>query len=201
MNNEKKSSSVDDLLANIETKYQKTENLLSNQASLLSGKSESMKSKASNSIDSCLNEIESNIKQNKQKTSDSASVKKPSKESDFDDVLAEIKAKFTQEKSVSSCASQAKSKTNVDENDLANIAKNFQAKRQQESEIKNQDKLKNIQQEELNKQRRRKQLTIKAQEWLKNLDSNSDEGFWFEQFAYSYENKLEAAIDYLEALN
>ncbi|MGG6268093.1 salt stress protein, Slr1339 family [Leptolyngbya sp. AN03gr2] len=50
------------------------------------------------------------------------------------------------------------------------------------------------------KQQRRQALTVKAQEWLKNLDPNSSEGRWFEEFACNYENRIVAAIDYLEAL-
>ena len=46
----------------------------------------------------------------------------------------------------------------------------------------------------------RKALANYAQEWLKKLDPNTTEGLWFEEFAYSYSSKLEAAIDYLEAL-
>ncbi|BAU10710.1 hypothetical protein LEP3755_12020 [Leptolyngbya sp. NIES-3755] len=50
------------------------------------------------------------------------------------------------------------------------------------------------------KQQRRQALIVKAQEWLKNLDPNSSEGRWFEEFACNYENRTVAAIDYLEAL-
>jgi len=50
------------------------------------------------------------------------------------------------------------------------------------------------------KQQRRQALTVKAQEWLKNLDPNSSEGRWFEEFACNYETRIVAAIDYLEAL-
>ncbi|HBL57830.1 MAG TPA: hypothetical protein DDZ80_04555 [Cyanobacteria bacterium UBA8803] len=49
-------------------------------------------------------------------------------------------------------------------------------------------------------QRRREALTQQATEWLKTLDPRSEEGLWFEEFSYSYPSKLEAAIDYLQAL-
>lgn len=49
-------------------------------------------------------------------------------------------------------------------------------------------------------QRRREALTQEATEWLKKLNPRSEEGMWFEEFSYSYSSKLEAAIDYLEAL-
>jgi hypothetical protein len=54
--------------------------------------------------------------------------------------------------------------------------------------------------EELREQRRKEALRETAQQWLKNLNLRSEEGKWFEEFSYSYENKLEAAIDYLEAM-
>ena len=54
--------------------------------------------------------------------------------------------------------------------------------------------------EELRERRRKEALREKAQQWLKNLDLRSPEGRWFEEFSYSYEDKLQAAIDYLEAL-
>lgn len=49
--------------------------------------------------------------------------------------------------------------------------------------------------------KRRQELTQQANEWLKSLDINSQEGLWFEEFAYNYSSKLEAAIDYLQALD
>ena len=53
---------------------------------------------------------------------------------------------------------------------------------------------------ELRELRRKKALREKAQQWLKNLNPRSEEGKWFEEFSYSYEDKLQAAIDYLEAM-
>ena len=54
--------------------------------------------------------------------------------------------------------------------------------------------------EELRERRRQEALREKAQQWLKSLDRRSEEGKWFEEFSYSYEDKLQAAIDYLEAM-
>lgn len=56
------------------------------------------------------------------------------------------------------------------------------------------------QREELRERRRKEALRDKAQQWLKNLNPQSEEGRWFEEFSYSYEDKLQAAIDYLEAM-
>ena len=49
-------------------------------------------------------------------------------------------------------------------------------------------------------QARRAALTRTAQDWLQNLDPLSTEGLWFNQFAEQYPSRLEAAIDYLAAL-
>ncbi len=46
----------------------------------------------------------------------------------------------------------------------------------------------------------RQALTQAAQQWLKQVDIRSEEGLWFEEFAYNYDSRLEAAIEYLEAL-
>jgi hypothetical protein len=58
------------------------------------------------------------------------------------------------------------------------------------------------------KNKRLHQLKIQRQElsrsnatkWLAKLSSVSEEGRWFEEFACHYESRLEAALDYLEAI-
>jgi len=49
-------------------------------------------------------------------------------------------------------------------------------------------------------QQRRANLAHQAEAWLKQLKPRSEEGLWFEEFACNYESRLEAAIEYLEAL-
>jgi len=46
----------------------------------------------------------------------------------------------------------------------------------------------------------RREKVRQAQVWLKKLDKNSDEGFWFDRFAFKYDSRIEAAIDYLQAV-
>jgi hypothetical protein len=54
---------------------------------------------------------------------------------------------------------------------------------------------------EVQRQERRQQaLEQKARNWLMRLNPRSEEGQWFEEFAYSYESRLKAAVDYLAAL-
>ncbi|WP_293351232.1 MULTISPECIES: hypothetical protein [unclassified Microcoleus] len=57
-----------------------------------------------------------------------------------------------------------------------------------------------IVQSELDVQTHRQKVR-QAQVWLKNLDKNSDERYWFDQFAFKYSSRIDAAIDYLQAVN
>lgn len=50
------------------------------------------------------------------------------------------------------------------------------------------------------KAQRRAELTEYAKEWLRQLKPKSDEGLWFDEFACNYDSRLEAAVEYLEAL-
>lgn len=84
-------------------------------------------------------------------------------------------------------------------------AKLAELKRQEEARIaeqqrRQQELVEAQKREELRERRRKEALREKARQWLKNLNSNSEEGRWFEEFSYSYEDKLQAAIDYLEAM-
>jgi hypothetical protein len=56
------------------------------------------------------------------------------------------------------------------------------------------------QRQELRDRRRKEALREEAKTWLLKLNPRSEEGKWFQEFSYSYENKLQAAIDYLEAM-
>ena len=46
-----------------------------------------------------------------------------------------------------------------------------------------------------------RQKVRQAQVWLKKLDKDSDERYWFDQFAFKYASRIDAAIDYLQAVN
>jgi hypothetical protein len=84
-------------------------------------------------------------------------------------------------------------------------AKLAEEKRQAEvklaEEKRRQQELIELQQrEELRDRRRQEALREEAKTWLLKLNPRSEEGKWFQEFSYSYENKLQAAIDYLEAM-
>jgi hypothetical protein len=75
------------------------------------------------------------------------------------------------------------------------------AEQDKAEELRRQEQIKEekIRQERI-KQQQREALKKEAEAWLKKLNPRSAEGLWFEEFAYSYSSKLEAAIDYLQAL-
>ena len=84
-------------------------------------------------------------------------------------------------------------------------AKLAEIKRQEQARIaeekRHQQELLEIQKrEELRERRRKAALREEAKEWLAKLNPRSEEGKWFQEFSYSYEDKLKAAIDYLEAM-
>lgn len=84
-------------------------------------------------------------------------------------------------------------------------AKLAEEKRQAEAKLaeekRRQQELIELQQrEELRARRRQEALREEAKTWLLKLNPRSEEGKWFQEFSYSYENKLQAAIDYLEAM-
>ena len=84
-------------------------------------------------------------------------------------------------------------------------AKLAEQKRQEEAKLaeekRRQQELIELQRrEELRNKRRKEALKEDAKKWLEKLSPNSEEGRWFKEFSYSYENKLQAAIDYLEAM-
>jgi hypothetical protein len=84
-------------------------------------------------------------------------------------------------------------------------AKLAEEKRQEEARLaeekRHQQELIELQQrQELRDRRRKEALREEAKTWLLKLNPRSEEGKWFQEFSYSYENKLQAAIDYLEAM-
>ena len=85
------------------------------------------------------------------------------------------------------------------EAELAEIKRQEQARIAEEK--RHQQELAEIQKrEELRERRRKEALREAAKEWLAKLNPRSEEGKWFQEFSYSYEDKLKAAIDYLEAM-
>jgi hypothetical protein len=82
-------------------------------------------------------------------------------------------------------------------------AEQIQLEQEKQQEIdrdrQQQEQLKQQRLEQL-KQQRRAALQKRAETWLANLTQNSAEARWFEEFTCNYNNRIEAAIAYLEAL-
>lgn len=104
-------------------------------------------------------------------------------------LIAEVKKEFQQGKKITPSVKSATFFDNSDQ--VAPSSKNHLIKElQQEYQAKEQQE----------KQLHTAALKQKAQQWLKNLDCNTDEGLWFEEFSYAYDSKLAAAMDYLAAM-
>ncbi|HAX78191.1 MAG TPA: hypothetical protein DCY88_20810 [Cyanobacteria bacterium UBA11372] len=83
---------------------------------------------------------------------------------------------------------------------LTDLKSEFQEQEKAEA-LKRQQQLQEEQRrQEQIKQQEKQALAKEAEQWLKKLKPRSEEGLWFEEFAYGYPSKLEAAIDYLQAL-
>ena len=116
----------------------------------------------------------------------------------IDELLAQLKAEYEKPTQASPHPQTPPQRVSSVDNLLQELQQEYQQNQQQQQ--RQQELVEARQREEEKRQRRRQALTGKAQEWLTHLDPNSDEGLWFEEFSYSYSSKLEAAVDYLEAL-
>jgi multidrug efflux pump subunit AcrA (membrane-fusion protein) len=124
--------------------------------------------------------------------------------SPLDKLLAEIKTEIEQPKNnlspVAKPSQIERSHHFSDDSTLKDLQAEFKAQEQLEKQ-RQQQALQEQQRLERERQQRKQQaLQQQAQEWLKKLNPSSEEGMWFEEFSYSYEDKLEAAMHYLEAL-
>lgn len=143
---------------------------------------------------------------------------KGEKFSGIDKLLAEVKSEFEERKNISTSTPQTKFdsllsqvKPDLDKGDFLQLNGLISTSKKTISESENkvlneikreiqkQEQEEQLRQEKLSQQNLR-EIKKQAKLWLKNLDSHSEEGLWFEEFAYSYSSKLAAAIDYLAAL-
>ncbi|MCW6035111.1 hypothetical protein K4A83_02335 [Spirulina subsalsa FACHB-351] len=120
---------------------------------------------------------------------------KPPVSAATDDFLQELQAQFSQ-------VSQPKEPT-VDL-DFDHLLEKWQKPKSEPDlaqQLQEKEKLLRIEREQAwRRQQQEKALKRQAEMWLKQLDPDSDEGLWFEEFAYHYPSKLAAAMDYLKAL-
>jgi hypothetical protein len=131
---------------------------------------------------------------------------KPQTTEAIDDLLAEVKAEFEAEPTKleqgqsHSTLNPKKSFSNKNLSNNDNFIKDLQQEDKALQERKQQEIIAQKQKQQDKERRRTEALKRKAREWLNNLDPKSDEGLWFEEFAYAYESRLEAAVDYLQAI-
>lgn len=133
----------------------------------------------------------------------------------IDDLLAELKAEYQPEKPPEllkqpqkpvipqiPTVSRKKYIGKPSQTDL--FLQQIKAEYEEQEQAEKLKKEEKLQQEQIQQQQilaQQKQAFKKqAEEWLKKLDPLSDEGLWFEEFAYKYPSKIEAAIEYLQAL-
>lgn len=90
--------------------------------------------------------------------------------------------------------------SSAEENLLAEIKAEFEEQDYIEEHKKEQQRQAEQQKAEQERNRQRESLIKDATEWLKTLDPHSEEGLWFEELAYSYPSKLDAAMEYLQTL-
>ena len=128
----------------------------------------------------------------------------------FDRILTDLKTELKTEYESDTVKPQGKTTESyrrspqaepVTENRFIEELKQENRAREQVAQQLQQQELLAAQKRQQQRERRRQAaLQQKAREWLNNLNPKSEEGRWFEEFSYSYDSKLVAAMDYLQAM-
>ncbi|WP_017303341.1 salt stress protein, Slr1339 family [Spirulina subsalsa] len=184
-------SSLDDALAEFEAKYQQKATPQPNEI-LAEGKQPQM-SEQQGEIDSFLTDLQNQFARPPQSLP--ISRPKPPVSRATDGFLQELQARFSQ-------VSQGEEPTV--EPDFEQFLEKWQQPKSEPDvarQLQEKERLLRLEREqEWRRQQQEKVLKRQAEMWLKQLDPHSDEGLWFEEFAYHYPSKLAAAMDYLNAL-
>lgn len=112
----------------------------------------------------------------------------------------DFKSPTTNSSTYQPISSSQSSRSPAEESMLSELKAEFEEKEREAERIRQQQRQEEQLQAKQREQRKREALKQQAQEWLNQLKPHSDEGLWFEEFSYSYPSKLEAAMDYLQAL-
>ena len=178
---------MDELLSQIKKEYEEKDkqNNSTSSSSHKHDKNLATKGKQFSGMDKLLAEVKSEFEDRKD-------ILNNTPQTNFDSLLSKVKSDldkgdFLQSNDLSSTSQKSISES---ENKVLNEIKREIRKQEQEEQLR---------QEKLNQQKL-KEIKEQAKLWLENLDSHSEEGLWFEEFAYSYSSKFAAAIDYLAAL-
>lgn len=119
-------------------------------------------------------------------------------EASLDSLLSEVEAETSTNQQPSTKLNQPLKNTDTLNNILSDIKKDYEAQERASEEIRqSQLKAEQERQQQL-KQQAAQKLQLQAIAWLKELDSLSSEGLWFDSFAKKYDSKLAAAIAYLQ---
>ena len=176
------SNSTDDLLNEVKSQFQQQSD--ANDHDVVADLKSQFKQKSQNNTaeDSSLKELKSQFQTSSQESNE--------------DVFADLKSRYQHQQKTPSVP---KSDPKTDQL-LGSLKAQHQTQKTRQNEDNYQRNREEILKAEQHKQKKRKYLTQKAQTWLENLDPYSEEGFWFEEFAESYESRLDAAVDYLAVL-
>ncbi len=126
----------------------------------------------------------------------------------FDSDLAQLKAEYEKQDQAPEVAKQELVKAEDEvQNKASKLVKQELVKAEDEAQNPAQKIVKQEQQQVetvVHQQvpvRTHREKVRQAQVWLKNLSKDSDERFWFDQFAFKYSSRIDAAIDYLQVVN
>ena len=191
MSNQNGDSSMDDLLEQVRAQFQEQK---SNQ-----GKSQSSSAPSNEAsrmeMDDLLEQVKAEFEQPQKSESSSSNSTHSNSNSSLEDFLTQVRGEFKDKQQ------RLEFQANSSDEDLfAEVKSNFEVKESATANKSYEQTIDDVRHEEQQRQRQEKALRTQAQKWLKNLNPHSDEGIWFEEFAYSYPSRLEAAIDYLQAL-
>ncbi len=191
---------MEDLLAQLKAEFEPKRESKSDRSSVKKVKQPPQNAAESASMEKMLDELRSDIESAR---SGSSSTSAPKKQTPNNSQASKVKhnkgdRKYSERLKIlieQDYQMQARKR----EAKFADIRRKEQAKIA-EQKRRQQELIEAQRREELRERRRKEVMREKAQQWLKKLNYKSEEGKWFEEFSYSYEDKLQAAIDYLEAM-
>lgn len=206
--------SMDDLLADLKSQLQPGGNSQRAKSDLEEIRERYEQPKSLPTVESENSDLDlDSIRKRYQKQKDNSGAK--SQNSDLD--LESIRQRYESQKKLSS-ASSSDTKPDLEQVRLRAMQMRSQREAAKASAAQTDDILDNMrdsfiqnraierqkreaaEREEKLRRQQREALKPRAKEWLARLDPYSDEGFWFESFAQGYGDRLEAALDYLQAL-
>ena len=191
MSNQNGDSSMDDLLEQVRAQFQEKKGNQGNSQSSSAPSNQASRME----MDELLEQVRAEFEQPQKPESSSSNSTQRNSNSSLEDFLTQVRGEFKDKQQ------RLEFQGNSSDEDLfAEVKSNFEVKQSATANRNYEQTIDDVRHEEQQRQRQEKALRTQAQKWLKNLNPHSDEGIWFEEFAYSYPSRLEAAMDYLQAL-